>query len=136
MYEERGAGKPETFDFLSFTNYCGKSRNGKFRVKRRTSKEKFYNSCKRCTEWIKNNRILPKRDLMRQLTVKLVVYYNYYGVTDNYPWIYKFYRAIIMALKVWLNRRGRKGNLTWSKLSKLLQQYPLPKPRICVNFSD
>ena len=31
--------KPETFDFLGFTHYCSKSRNGKFRVKRKTSKK-------------------------------------------------------------------------------------------------
>ena len=42
----RGQGKPETFDFLGFTHYCSKSRNGKFRVKRKTSKKKFTKKCK------------------------------------------------------------------------------------------
>ena len=37
----KGQGKPETFDFLGFTHYCSKSRNGKFRVKRKTSSKKF-----------------------------------------------------------------------------------------------
>ena len=32
----RGGGKPETFDFLGFTHYCGTTRNGKFAVRRRT----------------------------------------------------------------------------------------------------
>jgi hypothetical protein len=35
--ERRGAGKPETFDFLGFTHICGQSRqNGKFLVLRKT----------------------------------------------------------------------------------------------------
>ena len=38
----RKAGtKPGTFTFLGFTHYCSKSRNGRFRVKRKTSKKKF-----------------------------------------------------------------------------------------------
>ena len=28
--EKKGIGKPETFDFLGFTHYCGTSRAGKF----------------------------------------------------------------------------------------------------------
>ena len=34
-------GKVETFDFLGFTHYCGKGRNGNFRVKRKKSRKKF-----------------------------------------------------------------------------------------------
>lgn len=33
--------KPETFDFLGFTHYCSHSQDGRFRVKRKTSKKKF-----------------------------------------------------------------------------------------------
>jgi hypothetical protein len=32
----RGAGKPETFNFLGFTHICGKTKNGKFVVHRHT----------------------------------------------------------------------------------------------------
>ncbi len=34
-----GLPKPGTFDFLGFTHYCGKSRHGKFRVKRKTCRK-------------------------------------------------------------------------------------------------
>lgn len=33
--KRRGDGKPETFDFLGFTHYCSKSKQGWFRVKRK-----------------------------------------------------------------------------------------------------
>ena len=38
--------KPETFTFLGFTHYCSQSRNGRFRVKRKTSKKKFAKKCR------------------------------------------------------------------------------------------
>ena len=34
-------GKPEEFTFLGFTHYCGKTRQGNFNLKRRTSRKKF-----------------------------------------------------------------------------------------------
>ena len=40
-YEKTKLNKPDTFDFLGFTHYCSKSKNGKFRVKRKTSRKKF-----------------------------------------------------------------------------------------------
>ena len=38
--KQMGEGKPVTFDFLGFTHYCGKSKQGNFRVKRKTSRKK------------------------------------------------------------------------------------------------
>jgi RNA-directed DNA polymerase len=52
----QGRRKPETFDFLGFTHYCGQSRNGKFRVKRKTSRKKFKAALFRMKQWIKANR--------------------------------------------------------------------------------
>jgi RNA-directed DNA polymerase len=34
--EQRGFGKPETFNFLGFTHICGRSRRGKFLLKRKS----------------------------------------------------------------------------------------------------
>src|SRR5262249_46263827 len=42
--KRRGLGKPETFNFLGFTFICGKTRSGKFQIKRKTRslQEKVY----------------------------------------------------------------------------------------------
>ena len=37
---QRGLGKPETFNFLGFTFICGKSRSGKFQIKRKTRRDR------------------------------------------------------------------------------------------------
>ena len=39
--EQCGLGKPETFDFLGFTFICGKSRRGRFLVKRKTRRDRM-----------------------------------------------------------------------------------------------
>ena len=39
--DRSSAGAPETFDFLGFTHYCGLSRAGKFKLKRKTSGKKM-----------------------------------------------------------------------------------------------
>lgn len=54
--KRKGLGRPETFDFLGFTHYCGKCKYGRFRVKRKTSKKKFKIKVKAFKEWIKEVR--------------------------------------------------------------------------------
>jgi len=51
-----GNSKPATFDFLGFTHYCSKSKQGKFRVKRKTSRKKVQGKLRETKEWLKTNR--------------------------------------------------------------------------------
>ena len=44
--EARGQGKPETFNFLGFTYICGKTRQGKFTVVRKTVRKKWQSKLK------------------------------------------------------------------------------------------
>lgn len=50
--KRRGERKPETFDFLGFTFYCGENRTGKFCVIPRTSGKKFRAKLKDMKQWI------------------------------------------------------------------------------------
>src|SRR5205807_1668297 len=38
---ERGAGKPETFNFLGFVHWCGKTGKGRFTVLRQTMRKRW-----------------------------------------------------------------------------------------------
>ncbi len=84
-----GRGKPETFDFLGFTHYCSTGKNGKFRVKRKTSAKKYRASLLRAKLWIKDNRHAQKDALMAALSRKLIGYYQYYGIAENRKMISK-----------------------------------------------
>jgi RNA-directed DNA polymerase len=39
--EQRGEGKPETFDFLGFTHISGKDKNGRLSVRRKTMRKRM-----------------------------------------------------------------------------------------------
>ena len=56
--------KPETFDFLGFTHYGSKSRNGNFRVKHRTAGKKFRKKCKQMNKTIRDMRFEKKKYIL------------------------------------------------------------------------
>jgi len=130
---KREGKKPETFDFLGFTHYCSKTGNGKnFKMKRKTSQKKFNAKLKSFKKWLKSARTLPTKILMAKVCIKLQGHYAYYGVTYNYDAISRFAYEVRKILHKWLNRRGKRKCLNWSKFCLLLKRYPLPNPRIMV----
>ncbi|MDO0826042.1 group II intron reverse transcriptase/maturase [Desulfosporosinus nitroreducens] len=68
--KRRGGRKPETFDFLGFTHYCGRSRKGRFKLKWKTARKKFHAKVIAFTDWIKANRNLPLKDIWETVNSK------------------------------------------------------------------
>ena len=131
---KRGLGKPETFDFLGFTHYCGKTRNGKFVTKRKTSKKKFKAKVKEFKQWVKTVRNRNIHEIFKTVEAKLRGHYNYYGVTDNYHMMSKYRIAIIKLLFKWLNRRSQRKSFTWEKFDLFLKLKSLPNPKIHIDL--
>jgi len=132
---KRRGGKAATFDFLGFTHYCSRSRNGRrFRMKRITSRKKFSAKIRMFRDWLKASRTLPTDELMEKVASKLRGHFAYYGVTDNSRGISRFAYEIRCLLFKWLNRRGKRGCMNWEKFNLFLKKFPLPRPRIKVNL--
>ena len=127
--------KANTFDFLGITHHCGKTRGGKFKVGRRTSRKKFIRKCKEMNDWLKaiRNRVKTK-NWWKILASKLRGHYQYYGVSENYDGIKRFYAQTIRNTHKWLNRRSQKRKMSWVKFLNYLKHYPIPKPRIVHSF--
>ncbi len=124
-------GKPETFDFLGFTHYCSRSRNGKrFRMKRVTSRKKFRAKVAGFKTWIKGARTQRISEIWATTGRKLQGHYNYYGVTDNSIGIRRYYEAVKRLLVKWLRRRSQRHRLDWEKFNRMLSRFALPLPRI------
>lgn len=134
--KKKGLEKPETFDFLGFTHYCSRSKNGKFRVKRKTSRKKFKQKVQEFKIWIKNNRDRPLKELIPTIKMKLIGHYNYYGITDNYRSISKYFHIIKGLLFKWLNRRSQRRSYNSEQFKQLLSAINLPKPTIKVEIYD
>lgn len=132
--QKEGKCKPETFSFLGFTHYCSESRNGKFRVKRKTSRKKFIKKCREIGNRIKEMRILPIAEIIAKLNQILVGYFHYYGITDNFDGLNDFCYVVRRKLFYWLNRRSQKKSYNWTEFNNLLKDYPLARPKICVSI--
>ena len=126
----RGLGKPETFDFLGFTFFMGKSRKGYPCPKVKTSRKKFEKSLKNFKTWLFENKEQPAGNLIKELNVKLVGYYQYYGVTFNSYKLSAFLHRVQQFLHKVLNRRGCGRTYTWDGFADMLKVYPLAKPKI------
>ncbi len=127
--------RTETFNFLGFTHYCSRSRNGrKFRMKRKTISKRFAGKLSEYKAWLKANRTLTTAQILTTTAAKLRGHFAYYGVTDNSKSINSYAFRVTELLFKWLNRRGKRGCYTWEKFNKLLKLHPLPKPSIKVNL--
>ena len=128
----RSKGKVETFTFLGFTHYCGKSRQGYFVMGHKTSKENFCRKLKETKEWLKKIRNkLRLREWWPVLKSKLTGHYNYFGVSGNYRCLQQFYNGIFSIVFKWINRRSHKKSMNFDQYLHYLQWNPLPTPRIC-----
>ena len=128
--------KPKTFDFLGFTHYCSTGKNGKFRVKRKTSSKKFRKKLSEFNVWCKENRNLKLDTIMITFKKKLIGHYNYFGITDNYYMIHKYEWNMYKTLFKWLNRRSQRKSYTWEEFLQMVKEYNIPKAHICVNIYD
>ncbi len=133
--EKRNEEKPETFEFLGFTFYCGQAnKKGFFRCRAKTSKKKFRSKLKSLKEWIKSNRHIRLKELFKTLSSKLRGHYQYYGVTDNTYAIKSFYETALKMLYKWLNRRSQRRSYTHEGFNSLLKTFALPNPKIYVSL--
>lgn len=132
--KKQGLGKPATFNFLGFTHYCGRSRAGKFRVKRKTENRKYWGALARVKDWLKQNRHLPIHDIWKGVRIRLLGHYHYYGITDNSPMLSKFHYWVTWLMFKWVNRRSQRNSYTWENFKMFLKINPLPAPKVYVSI--
>jgi RNA-directed DNA polymerase len=123
--------KPEEFTFLGFTHYCGKTKRGYFKVKRRTSRKKLGQSLRKFSDWAKKaRRVLKKGEMLRQARARVIGHLNYYAITDNAERCgYYVYRVKHILFK-WLNRKSQRKAYTWESFARALIWVKWPEPRI------
>lgn len=132
---KQGRGKPQTFDFLGFTHYGDRTRDGRFAVKVRTSRKRFTQAVNSLESWLKQARTyLPIGELWPLLQMKLRGHYQYYGVSGNFESIKDFYQLSRSLTFKWLNRRSQKKSWNWQQFSIFTQTYQLPQPKLTYAF--
>jgi len=128
--------KPKDFTFLGMTFFCGKTRHGAFKVKRKTSRKKLQQSLARFTDWIRRYRnLLPTGDLLRQAKMRIQGHLNYYAITDNSESCQRYMHLTRRALFKWLNRRSQRKSYTWNGFLQALRHVGWPQVRVRVNLN-
>lgn len=125
----RGQTKPETFDFLGFTLICGKSRGGKFLVKRKSRRDRVKAKLQEIKGELRrrmHDAIPEQGDWLRQVVSG---FFNYHAVPTNGRALARFRYHVTDLWRRTLRRRGQAHRMTWQRIGKLADDF-LPKPRI------
>ena len=125
-----GQRRPETFDFLGFTHYCGQTRRNKFMVKRKTQAKRLVRKLKEIRQEMQRRMHAPVREQHRWLRQVLIGHYQYFGVISNYRSLRLFKDCVVRNWRKALGNRSQKGRITWATYRRLLIAFPLPEPVI------
>jgi len=125
-----GGGERTSFDLLGFTHFWGMSRKRNWVVKRKTMTARLSRTLKRISAWCNANRHLPMKEQHAALSRKLRGHDAYYGITGNARALSLLRWLVRRIWHKWLNRRSWKTALTWARMNRLLEVFPLPPPRV------
>src|SRR5712692_5071371 len=127
--ERRGCGKPETFHFLGFTHICGRTRNGKFSLQRKTRRDRLRAKLREVKETLRRRLHAPINEQGTWLQQVVRGYFAYHAVPNNIQALAAFRRGIKWLWWRSLRRRSEKDRTTRSAINRLVARW-LPKPGI------
>lgn len=131
----RGTGAQDTFNFLGFTHYNARSRKGGYKVGRKTEKGRFVRALQSLNIWLR--KVRSAGSILKWwpiLLSKIMGHYRYYGVSDNYRGLQRFFHEAQRLILKWMNRRSQKRKMSWTTITAYFKRYPLPTPRIYQDF--
>ena len=131
--QQSGQG-PATFDFLGFTLYWTRTRNGHWRMGCKTRRASLRRAKQAIYDWCRRHRHQPVEAQHAALGRRLRGHFNYFGVNGNFQSLLRLVEATKRAWYKWLCRRSQRKRLTWERFTDFLRQRPLPRPRIMVRI--
>jgi group II intron reverse transcriptase/maturase len=126
---QRGFGKPETFKFLGFVFICGRSRKGKFQLRRKSRRDRMRVKLREIKEelWQRMHQPIPEQG--RWLAQVVRGYFAYHAVPLNFAALSAFRYHIKRLWLRTLRRRSQKDRFAWERMPKLANDF-LPQPKI------
>jgi RNA-directed DNA polymerase len=123
-----------TFDFLGFTFYWARSRQGRWGMWCKTRRASLRRAKQALYDWCRRHRHQPVEAQHAALGRRLRGHFNYFGVSGNFRSLLRLVEATKRAWYKWLCRRSQRKRLNWERFTDLLRQRPLPHPRITVRI--
>jgi group II intron reverse transcriptase/maturase len=131
----RGLGKPETFDFLGFTHICGKTRDGRFWLRRITVSKRMRAKLKEVKYQLKRRRHEPVPEQGRWLGSVIRGHLAYYAVPGNVRAVRSFRKQATRHWLAALRSRSQRHRLNWDRMNRLATRW-LPPARILHPYPD
>ena len=133
--KRRGLGKPETFNFLGFTFICGKSRRGKFQIKRKSRTDRMRAKLQAIKQELRRRMHQPIPQQGRWLQQVVTGYFNYHAVPTNSRALATFRFRVTDLWQRSLRRRSQRDHTAWSQIKRLANDW-LPNPRVLHPWPD
>ena len=124
----RKGEKLGSYNFLGFTCYWGKSRNGKFwRLKYTSRKDRYTAKLKELKKYLKENLASKDKPRILSTVIKVVQgWINYHAISDNQKRVSSFIYQCKHILFKWFNRMGGKIRLNWQRFFRILERTNFP----------
>jgi RNA-directed DNA polymerase len=126
--ERRGAGKPETFDFLGFTHISAKNGSGRFWVQRITISRRMRAKLAEVKAQLRQRMHQPVPAQGRWLASVLRGHMAYYAVPGNRAAVSAFRTQLTRHWFKTLRRRSQKTRINWERMRRIATRW-LPPPR-------
>ena len=131
----RGLGKPETFDFLGFTHLCGKTRKGRFWLRRITIAKRMRAKLREVNDQLKVRRHQPIPVQGQWLASVVRGHQAYYAVPGNTDAIAAFRTEVTRCWYKALRRRSQRTRLDWVRMNRYVTRW-LPPVRVMHPFPE
>jgi RNA-directed DNA polymerase len=128
--QERGEGKPETFDFLGFTHICTETRTGGwFHIWRKTTKKRLRATLARIKDVLRTCMHEPIGTVGAWLQKVVWGYYQYHATPGNLKAMNTFRKEITWYWLKVLRRRGQKRRINWERFGPIVKRW-IPAPKV------
>lgn len=129
--KRRGERRPESFDFLGLTHYCGRKRSGGFLVRRKTMAKRLRSRLRMVKEELMRRRHDPIPDQGRWLRAVVQGYLNYQAIPGNWAAIKALRTQTARLWRHALKRRSQRQRhrLTWERFGPIVERW-LPRAKI------
>jgi RNA-directed DNA polymerase len=139
----RGLGKPETFDFLGFTHYCGTTRKGTFTIRRKSVAKRMRAKLQEIKTQLKRRMHDAVIEVGGWLRTVVRGWFNYHAIPGNSNCLNQFRTQVQRLWLRTLRSRSQKGRCwTWERMRRLIHRWlptarilhPYPEQRLVVNY--
>ncbi len=134
--KRRGAGKPETFNFLGFTHICGTNyQTGKFTILRKTIGKRMAAKLNEIRAQLRKRMHARVPGTVKWLQQVVQGYFQYHAVPGNFARLQAFRSDVLWSWLQVLRRRSHRHRMSWERFKARLDSL-LPPVQILHPYPD